>query len=204
MAAGSTESDLASWGALVLAKAVAAGGGAWTIQQDNISERDKQIAALKEAGSWTLPETIKNLKNVSAEVNASLKSQTDQQSLEKHAAKLQQENMVLVERLKSNSLELSTTKEAFQQLKLQLQGAAKQPVTVELAEGQSEDIIPGLAALAVEIIYSRSRVKGTFGGQQFEGLAGERFSYKVAGISCGVYIKTISRDTAIISVSCAD
>ncbi|QLF93427.1 hypothetical protein HW090_09545 [Pseudomonas sp. ABC1] len=202
MAAGGAGSDVACWGALVLAAAVAAGGAAWKIQLDKVSERDKQIAAMREASSWTLPETIKNLKNASAEINASLKSRADQQLLEGRVAELQQENNTLDEKLKVATVELSEANKKYLRLKSKLQGAAKQPVTVELSEGQSEDVIPGLAALAVEIIYPRSRVKGTFSGQPFEGRAGERLSYKVAGMNCTVFIKTISRDNTILSTAC--
>ncbi|WP_282349131.1 hypothetical protein [Pseudomonas sp. PS01301] len=202
MAAGSAGSDVASWGALVLATAVAAGGAAWTIQLDNISERDKQIAAMREASSWDLPETIKNLKNVSSEINTTLKSRADQQLLEKRVAELQQENNILDEKLSATAVELSEVNKKYLKLKSQLQGAAKQPITIELSEGQSEDVIPGVAALAVELIYPRSRVKGTFGGQPFEGRAGERLSYKVAGINCTVFIKTIKSDNTILSTTC--
>ncbi|MGE8457244.1 MAG: hypothetical protein ACN6OY_11830 [Pseudomonas alloputida] len=202
MSAGSASSNVASWCALVVATAVAAGGAAWAIQLNNISERDKQIAAMREAGSWALPETIKNMKDATAEISASLKKRADQQLLEKRVAELQQENIALGDKLKATSIELSEVRKQYLKLKSQLQGAAKQPVIVELSEGQSEDVIPGLAALAVETIYHRSRVKGTFGGQSFDGRAGDRLSYKVAGMNCTLYIKTINGEDAILSVSC--
>lgn len=202
MAAGSASSNVASWCALVLAAAVAAGGAAWAIQLDKISERDKQISAMREAGSWALPETIKNMKDAAAEISASLKKRADQQLLEERVGELQQENNALGDKLKATTIELSEVKKQYLKLKTQLQGAAKQPVTVELSEGQSDDVIPGLAALAVETIYHRSRVKGTFGGQSFDGRAGERLSYKVVDMDCTLYIKTINGESAILSVTC--
>lgn len=209
MAAGGAGNDVTSWVALVITAAVAAGGGAWAMQLNNVSERDKkiedrdkQITSMREAGSWDLPATIKSLKSASDEIKASLGSRSDQETREKDVARLQQENVGLANRLKATTSELAAAQEEFSKLKSQLQGAAKQPITVELGQGQSEDVIPGVAALAVKLIYAREQVMGTFGGQKYEARAGERSVYRVAGMNCSVYVKTITYSTAVMSVAC--
>ncbi|MGY3086543.1 hypothetical protein [Pseudomonas fragi] len=202
MAVGGGMSETVSIITLVLASAMAAGGAAWTMQLDNIAQKDKTIEALRESSAWDLPETIKNLKSAGAEIDASLKSRADQKSLENRAAELQHNNALLEGRLKVTMSELAETKSNFEVLKSQLQGAMRQPVTVELSKGQSEDVIPGLAALAVESVYPRTQVKGSFGGQRLDGHAGERLSYKVSGVVCTVYIKAVEITSAKLSVTC--
>ncbi|WP_277758581.1 hypothetical protein [Pseudomonas sp. A34-9] len=209
MAAGNAGNDAVSWIAVVIAAAVAAGGSSWAIQLNNVSERDKkiedrdkQITALREAGSWNIPTTIKSMKSASEEIMASLESRSAQEARTNDIKHLQQENAELASKLKATTSELALVQDGFRNLKSQLQGAAKQPIVIELGEGQSEDIIPGIAALGVKTIYSRSQVLGAFGGQKYELRAGERSSFRIAEIDCKVYIKTITIDKAILSVTC--
>lgn len=201
--------DVAAWLALLVAAVGLVGTGAWNFQVDKISERDRkiadkdeQIAALRESGSWSLPATIKSMKEASDEIRSSLASRAEIEALGSEKQRLQQENLDLTAKLKVSASDLAVQKAELQMLKTQLEGAAKHPVTVELAEGQSEDVIPGIAALAATTIYSRSQVIGTLGGQSFKMDAGDRAKFRIAGLDCNLYVRTIAISSAVMSVSC--
>lgn len=180
------------WAVLVIAGAVATtvGGGAWVVARTYLQDELEQY---RRATEWRLPETLKELGELSKRLNVTLSERKELESLRSQSKTLQEQVTGLESKLKAaqESVALLTRRVA------ELEGE-----TFEVAVGEARFVVPGVLAIGVKdasAILNEADVQ--FGRESVKARPGTPFEATVGKTKCTVTLLKITSRSCTFGVS---
>ncbi|WP_223542225.1 hypothetical protein [Pseudomonas sp. BF-RE-26] len=183
-------------------------GGTYQLQQGRIADRDrdveirdKEIASLKEAKVWNVPDTIEKLKDISQKLQAQFASVDELNSLRK-------DNEAL--RLRSTSLEKANEEQALKlkdlsgqnvALKISIEKMLLPSQQIDLEAGSGADLVKNNLTLGVGSVYTSS-ISGRLRNEPLSMDVGENVNIRVLGKDCRLALLKTKYNVASFSFVC--
>lgn len=183
-------------------------GGTYQIQQARVADRDrdlevrdKEIASLKEAKAWNVPDTIEKLKDVSQKLQTQFASVDELNSLRKDSEALRLRNTSLGKVNEDQALKLKDLSGQNAALRVSIEKMLVPSQRIELEAGSAADLVKNNLTLGVGSVFTSS-ISGRLRNEPLSMNVGEAVTVRVLGNDCRLALLKTKYDRASFSFAC--
>ncbi len=171
----------------------------WHLRKDRLEELQEKLNVLTEAKDWKLPDTLRSLNLLSEKLNLQLEEKAKVDSL-------MSENEALTKSNRDLQIEVSDLKESAAKLETSLKNMLVDSQEIEVAKGETQDLIKNTVAVGVKGIYDPS-VEITINNDNRKMQVGNTIEIPFANKICVLRFRTIKKgmpDKAVFSFGLRD
>lgn len=177
-------------------------GAVWEARKDYVDELKSDIASRKEAATWNVPETIKNLNAASEKVAKQLATMESVEALKSKNKDLEESSAKLSSDLKKTAEELLYQRQRADGLSKELSAIVSPVIEFTLENGETEELIKNRVTLGVHTVYPSS-VSFTVNNRQYSLQAGNNESFTMYGKDCLLTLSKLAYPKASFKFSCS-
>jgi len=173
----------------------------WEFRKDYIEDLKNQIAVYHQAESWKLPETLKNLNEVSGKLQSQLSAAAEIKKLTTDISSAEVGAKQLAAELGEMAAKNKDLTSAVADLKQALRKSLTEATQFTLKEGESHELAKNQIAFGLTTLYP-SRVIGLLNGNRVEIPLAGSLLIDVNGVTCSLRLDQGGYAAAVFSFNC--